>query len=559
MGVVVSFIVSRLFLVLVYFIVLPSRALGEYAPPSFSQIQKIEAQTSRKVALLRGSLDPVQTSKKRHQKKLSNFKSVEHITIVMVGDTGYAPSRAAPRPNGVSKYGNWLSFPKTTRRIASHINGDINFANVETVVSDQRNLRAVSKKYNFVTHPNGIAHLAKTGFNLFSLANNHSFDYGARGVRETLSHMARVKSLASAGIGLTRKQAAAIPVFKRKNTRFAFGAIGIGAGGGGVQRATSRRPGQLNLNNRSDLKLLTSNLRNASADYRILSVHRGLERRIRPTGHEIASVRQQLLVPGDVDLFIGHHAHVARGMELNKGRLIIYGLGNFLHHGTANMGGKGGCMDYSLLVRLHLVRRGDEKPKLAAIEVVPLTDTHMQTRPMAPRAAARRIGILNGLARQFDRPRQGAKGVRFVAQSDGSGLYCDSNANSHPATAGLCRNYRRTHLASKANYKRALSTCGRSGQPRMIAKSGVTKKRAKAVHVSISKTYAYGLNQNVKTRNRISKKSKQVVVKKQNTKETYAQKRARWRRKEYTDEEVAAWKRRVARKRALRLKRRKRG
>ncbi|PCH47255.1 MAG: hypothetical protein COC23_02225 [Hyphomicrobiales bacterium] len=555
MGVVVSFVVSRLLLVFAYFLILPSRALGEYAPPIISQYQHAFTGEPHKVALLRGSLDPVRSFKNKQTAKSTSTNAVEHITIVMVGDTGYAPSRAKPNARGVAKHDSWFSFPQTTRRIASQINGDINFANVETVVSDKRNLRPISKKYNFVTHPNGLVHLAKEGFNLFSLANNHSFDYGARGIRETLSHMAKVNNLAFAGIGLNQDQAALTPVFERRNTRFAFGAIGIGAGGGGIQRATSKRPGQLNLNNSRDVQKLMKNLRSSPADYRILSVHRGRERVICPTANEISSIRNRMLDQGDVDLFIGHHAHVARGLELNKGRLIIYGLGNFLHHGTANMAGKGGCQDYSILVRVHLVRQGKEKPRLAAIEVVPLTQTHMQTRPMAPRAAARRIAILNGLARQFDRPREGAKGVRFVAQSDGSGLYCDSPAKTHLATARLCGNFRSSQLASNVNYQRALSSCGRRGQPQMIARAVGVKKRIKVATVSVSKTAAYSLIQSVKTRNHKSNKSIQTIDKKQNTKETYAQKRARWRRKDYTDEEVAAWKRHIARKRARRRNR----
>ena len=105
----------------------------------------------------------------------------------------------------------------------------------------------------------------------------------------------------------------------------AFGAIGIGASNGGIQRATRARPGQLNLRDKRDVGLLMSNLRNAPADYRILSVHQGPERVIRPSAYEVSTIRKTMLEQGDIDLYVGQHAHVTRGIELNGDRVIVYG------------------------------------------------------------------------------------------------------------------------------------------------------------------------------------------------------------------------------------------
>ncbi|MEL6968176.1 MAG: CapA family protein, partial [Pseudomonadota bacterium] len=392
-------------------------------------------------------------------------RGTRHITLVLAGDTGYAPHRAAPRPKSVSKHGRTLSFAETTRFIRSEINGDINFANMETVISGRRSLQARPKAFNFVTHPNGARHLVNAGFNLFSMANNHSFDYGAEGVRESVRHADALQKdglLAHAGVGLNRSQAAAAPVFSMKGSRFTFGSIGIGASSGGIQRATATRPGQLNLRNPRDLGLLMSNLRTADADYRILSVHQGPERMIRPSAYEVAGVRNTMLKQGDIDLYIGHHAHVARGVELNGDRLVIYGLGNFLHHGTANMAGKGGCRDYSLLMRVHLVAKDGEKPKLAALEALPITATHVQTKRMTPLRAAQRIAILNGLAKQFDSKNGTSSGVRFDIQNDGRGLFCTPAAAGNAATRSLCASHRPFDGSRAKRYARALATCGRS-------------------------------------------------------------------------------------------------
>ena len=64
-----------------------------------------------------------------------------------------------------------------------------------------------------------------------------------------------------------------------------------------------------------------------------------------------------------IDLIVGHHAHVVRGVEF-AASLIFYGLGNFLHLGTANMTSSGICRDYGLMARVHL-RRGRWQARVA--------------------------------------------------------------------------------------------------------------------------------------------------------------------------------------------------
>jgi len=397
-------------------------------------------------------------------------KGSTHISLVLVGDTGFAPSRRKPHSTGVSKHGLWQTWQQTTSDIRPHINGDINFANMESVVSANGKLRAQPKAFNFMTHPNGVNHLVDIGFNLFSMANNHSFDYGAKGIRDSLGHMnalADDRKVIHAGIGLNRQQAAKVPVFRHKNINFAFGAIGIGASGSG--RAAPKRPGQLNIYNTSDTRLLMDNLATAKADYRMVSVHRGTERKIRASSDEISKIRG-MFHHGNIDLVIGHHAHVSRGVELSKGRLAFYGLGNFLHQGMANMAGFGACRDYSLLARVHLLRVENEKPQLAAVEIVPLTATHLRPKPMAPQKAARRIAILNGLAAQFDNAKAQSEGVRFAIRTDGTGLYCTKEAGKNEETAQLCEGYRPYTSNAARAYRAALNSCGRSFGPKVFAR-----------------------------------------------------------------------------------------
>jgi len=116
----------------------------------------------------------------------------DRLTIVLVGDTGFNSDDAPVSPQGFRKNGKLVSFTDSLSGVAR--DGDLAFLNLETVVTDRNDLVANSKgqisPYNFKSHPLGLKALIDTGFNLCSLANDHSMDYGANGVEETLYHMA---------------------------------------------------------------------------------------------------------------------------------------------------------------------------------------------------------------------------------------------------------------------------------------------------------------------------------------------------------------------------------
>ena len=74
------------------------------------------------------------------------------------------------------------SFSDTLAGISSEVDGDLAFINLETVVTDRNDLAPEGKgkgAFHFRSHPAALKALIDAGFNLFSLANNHSYDYGA--------------------------------------------------------------------------------------------------------------------------------------------------------------------------------------------------------------------------------------------------------------------------------------------------------------------------------------------------------------------------------------------
>jgi hypothetical protein len=367
------------------------------------------------------------------------------VTLVIVGDTGFsAEGQRADQKLGRRSSGASLPFARMTRDIAGLINGDVNFANLETVVTDNNRIAPVAKRFRFKTHPNGVDHLTRVGFNLFSLANNHAVDFGRQGLADTQRHMARLartRDFAFAGLGATREAALAPALFEARQHRLAMSAIGIGATSSKTFWPDGSRVGQLPYT-RETLAAIAERLVQPDADYRVLSVHAGLERRVRPTSEDVVRLRDVAIGQHGVDLVVTHHAHVVQGIQRVGDGFVFYGLGNFMHPGMSNMAGMGFCRDYGLVAKLHLLPKtvplGGQGGRLevAAIEAFAITDMHRAPRLLPPKAGSQRIAVLNGLARGLDTPKADARGVRFQVRKDGTGLHCTERGAELPGAIG---------------------------------------------------------------------------------------------------------------------------
>ena len=391
------------------------------------------------------------------------------VTIVVTGDVGINSNNQPVDPGGGYKNG-FHAWADTTAEIASDINGNLNFLNLETVVTHRNDLEADTKgqsgPFNFRMHPEGLRHLVGKGFNLVSLANNHSMDYGVAGLKDTLHHVGALRGkgiLAAAGLGMNREEASRPYVVRVKGNDIAFAAIGIVTNNLERHRAAPDRPGQIAYRFDDDWAEVRRRLLHSQASLRILSIHYGYEGRVRTDDPQIAQWRGEAAMRDGIDLIIGHHAHVVRGVELTpNGSLIFYGLGNFLHLGTANMTSSGICRDYGLLGRVHLRRGADGKLLVRAVEAIPVTDTHLRPRRLTGEQGADRIHVLNYLAATLDDPAGKARGLRFTPQNSGSGLYCVAGADKDPGRIGaLCRNVQPAPLIPATLQSQIAASCSK--------------------------------------------------------------------------------------------------
>ena len=413
-------------------------------------------------------------------------KGPEVITLVVVGDVGLNRSQLPVDSRGVVEGKGHLRWPEMTKGIRSLINGDLNFMNLETVVTDRNDLAPGDKgqktPYLFRTHPKGVSHLIDVGFNLVSGANNHSYDYGEAGAIETVKHLrslAKRKSFQFSGIGLDRKGAMAPAVFEHRGVGVAFSSIGIVTNMLKPHRATATKAGSMGYRYSEDWQAVAGALSEAKADLRLLSIHFGTERRIATEARQLDEWRWAAREK-NVDVVIGHHAHVVRGVELHRGKLIFYGLGNFLIRGARDMGSSPKLAtwgDYGLYAKVHLVRQPSGRYLTRAITVIPMTDMHRSPKPLPKAEAAKRIEVLNVLASKLDDRVNGSVGVRFRSQADGTGLHCVPGADRDPAPiASLCKAWKAPGAPSAEVRRIVLNKLG-PGAKKKRTKPSQTKRR----------------------------------------------------------------------------------
>ncbi len=364
----------------------------------------------------------------------------EHITIVIGGDLGLGGSGQRVDPAGARKHGRLYKFEDVTKRIAPFIDGDINFANLETVVTADNRIAAGSKSFQFKSHPDGVRHLVGIGFNLLSLSNNHANDFGAAGMRDTKRHMYKLLShglLAAPGLGLTRREAGGPSRIKIGKSTIRVSALGMGG-----TPPSGRNPGILSFNSARDFRDALTWLGGEKSDYTILSVHHGRELDVRPPAATIRKLRDRAARQAGVDLIIGHHTHVAAGVQSVGKNLIFYGLGNLLHLGMQNMSKFGRCRDFGLLAKLHLFRTRRGRLQAGAVEMRILENMHFISQPMSPVRSRQRIAVINMLAGELDHNQSGARGVRFRWRADGSGVVCLATTKGLPGPLDkLCKQW----------------------------------------------------------------------------------------------------------------------
>jgi poly-gamma-glutamate synthesis protein (capsule biosynthesis protein) len=198
---------------------------------------------------------------------------------------------------------------------------DVAFGNLEGPLTTRGSAKLL-KRHTFRSPPQPVASaLARAGFDVVSLANNHILDYGPVGLEDSIT------ALGDAGIHYvgagTNAAAARRPVFLDvRGTRVAFLAYSLiypAYAASATQAGTAFGT--------EDAVCADVRAARAQSDVVLVSVHWGRQwsDRVQPDQQRLAHAA----IDAGATAVFGHHPHVLQGVERYRDGAIFYSLGNF--------------------------------------------------------------------------------------------------------------------------------------------------------------------------------------------------------------------------------------
>ncbi len=254
------------------------------------------------------------------------------ITVIGVGDimmgSNYPNDYGLPANDG-------LQLMKEVEPILK--NADVTFGNLEGVLLNQGGIAKTCRDpkvcYVFRSPEKYVQNLANAGFDVMSLANNHSGDFGDLGKKSS------IKSLEDAGIMQAGQVTKPYLIFEKQGIKYGLAAF-------------APNTGCANINDLREAKRIIAKL-DSTTDIVIVSFHGGAE----GPQHEHVPRKNEIfygenrgdvyqfahqLIDAGADIVLGHGPHVTRAIEVYKDKFIAYSLGNFCTYGGINVTGING-------------------------------------------------------------------------------------------------------------------------------------------------------------------------------------------------------------------------
>ena len=249
-------------------------------------------------------------------------KQADQVTVVATGDV-LLHERLWTTAKRDGDNGRWDFAPLMSSVKPLVQKADLAIAHLETPLA-----RAGGPYHGyplFQGPPQIATALKQTGYDLCTTASNHSFDGGAAGVDRTLDTLDRV-GLKHAGTARSRAEAEQITIVDVGGVKVASLSFTFGFNGLPYPNGETWRAGTISART---IKLKAQEARDRGAELVLVSCHWGTEysNKLNDQQREIGP---QLLADSNIDLVIGHHAHVVQPMQEIDGKWVAYGLGNLV-------------------------------------------------------------------------------------------------------------------------------------------------------------------------------------------------------------------------------------
>jgi poly-gamma-glutamate synthesis protein (capsule biosynthesis protein) len=243
------------------------------------------------------------------------------LSIVMVGD---CLIHGAIYIDAQDANGNY-NFYKMIDKIKPIIKGyDLAFYNQESLLGGTKLGLSSYPRFN-APQEVGDAFI-DAGFNLVSLANNHSLDKGEKGILSSLEYWRKKEKdgIMTAGSYTSFEDRDRVVIMEKNGISYAL--LSYTTTTNGLTRPSGKEY-LVNVYNKEQVKKDIERLR-GKVDLLMVAMHWGEEYTHTPNAEqeEIAHYLADL----GVDIIIGHHPHVIQPVEFIGNTMVIYSLGNFI-------------------------------------------------------------------------------------------------------------------------------------------------------------------------------------------------------------------------------------
>lgn len=255
------------------------------------------------------------------------------LSLIMVGDALLHGSvyRDAYK-NGVYNFDSQLEYIKPIVQ-----NYDLAFYNQESILGGTE--LGLSDYPTFNSPWEFGDAMINSGFNLVSLANNHTMDRGEKAVSNSCEYWKSKEDVLAVGSYCSKEDSEAIQIKEKNGIKYTLLAYTYGTNGISVPQGKEYL---VNLYSDEKAKADIEKVRD-KVDLLIVSMHWGTEYKSEPT--EEQKREAEYLSSLGVDIIIGTHPHVIEPITYINDTLVIYSLGNFISAQSTNN-------DYNTMVEL---------------------------------------------------------------------------------------------------------------------------------------------------------------------------------------------------------------
>lgn len=286
--------------------------------------------------------------------------------------------------------------------------------NLETSVTTSREADP-DKGIHYRMHPGNVRCLTAAHIDCCVLANNHVLDWGRRGLEQTLRTL-HAAGLKTAGAGGDDVQAAAPAVIAVPGGRVLV--YGLAFASSGTPRAWGAGQARPGVNWFADLSAQTVEAvcrpmrrDRHPGDLIIVSLHWGGNWGFEVRGSEREFAHR--LIEAGVDLVHGHSSHHPRGIEVYRGKAILYGCGDLLNDYEGIPGYESYRPELSLM---YFPRLAPGSGELIALTLIAVRRRRFRLQKASAQETAWLLATMDGECRRW--------GVR-VRQGNGNALYID--------------------------------------------------------------------------------------------------------------------------------------